>query len=61
MAQRIREIVCELDELDRLVLWSYVVDGRSKLAIAQDLGLNWHRIDKLLDRAFARIRQRMEE
>lgn len=59
--EAIREIFCELGELDRLILWSHVVDGRSINAIARELGVNWHRVAQAVERAVRRIRRRLAD
>lgn len=59
LAERARDFFCNLDELDRLVLWSHVVDGRPINAIARDLGLNWHAVARIIDRALRSLRQRL--
>jgi RNA polymerase sigma factor (sigma-70 family) len=59
--EAIREIFCELGELDRLILWSHVVDGQSINAIARELDLNWHRVSQAIERAIRRIRRRIKD
>jgi RNA polymerase sigma factor (sigma-70 family) len=59
--ERIREIFCELDALDRFVLWRSVVDGRSLQSIANELDLNWHRVDAILARTLREVRRRLRE
>jgi RNA polymerase sigma-70 factor (ECF subfamily) len=51
----------ELDELDRLIIWSYLVEARSIRSIALELGLNWHRVSASIDRMLERIRRRLAE
>ncbi len=57
----VREIFYELDELDRLILWSHVVEGRSINAIARETGRNWHQVAASLKQALDRIRRRLSE
>ncbi len=55
--QEIRRIFCELDDLTRLILWSYVVDGQSINAIAEQLGKNWHQVDYMIEQSLERFRR----
>lgn len=48
--QAIRDFLDELDEVDRFMVWSHVVDGKSIQAVAREVGIGWHR-------AAARIQQ----
>ncbi len=57
--RQIRKIFCELDDLDRLVLWSYVVDGVSINAIARQLGISWQQVSHLIEQSLARFRRRL--
>jgi RNA polymerase sigma factor (sigma-70 family) len=57
--RRIREIFCELDDLNRLILWSYVVDGQSINAIAKQLDINWHRVAYMIEQSLNRFRQHL--
>ncbi len=56
---RVRKIFCELDDLNRLVLWSYVVDGNSINAIARQLDIDWHRVSDLIVESLDRLRQQI--
>lgn len=53
----IRRFFDELDELDRLIVWRYVVDGQSVNALAQELNLGWHRVDATITRVLAALRR----
>ncbi|UCG31583.1 MAG: sigma-70 family RNA polymerase sigma factor [Phycisphaerales bacterium] len=57
---RIWEVFCALSELERLVLWSYAVEGKSVRAIARDLDLNWHRVAVMLYKALRQMRKSLE-
>lgn len=57
---RIWEVFCALGELERLVLWSYAVEGQSVRAIARDLDLNWHRVAVMLYKALRLMRKSLE-
>jgi RNA polymerase sigma factor (sigma-70 family) len=57
---RIWEVFCALGELERLVLWSYAVEGKSVRAIARDLDLNWHRVAVMLYKALREMRKSLE-
>ena len=57
---RIWEVFCALSRPERLVLWSYAVEGKSIRAIARDLDLNWHRVAVMLYRALRRMRKSLE-
>jgi RNA polymerase sigma factor (sigma-70 family) len=57
--ERIREFLCALSDLDRLVLWSHVVEGKSVRAIARDLDLNWHRVAGILRATLDRVRRKL--
>lgn len=56
--EKIWSVFCALDDLDRLVIWSYVVDGKSIRAISGDLGLNWHRVAGIISKAMRLLRSR---
>ena len=56
---QIRKIFCELEDLNRLVLWSYVVDGQSINAIARQLGIGWHRVAYMIEHSLNRFRQHL--
>ncbi|GJM25540.1 MAG: hypothetical protein DHS20C16_19550 [Phycisphaerae bacterium] len=56
---QIRKIFCELDDLNRLVLWSYVVDGQSVNAIAKQLGIGWHRVAYIIEHSLNRLRRHL--
>jgi RNA polymerase sigma factor (sigma-70 family) len=53
----IRRIFDELEELDRLIVWSHVVDGESVQAIARRLGIGWHRVNATIQRVLVELRQ----
>jgi RNA polymerase sigma factor (sigma-70 family) len=55
--QAIRTFLGELDQLDRFILWSHVVDGRSIHAIAQELGIGWHRASATVERLLGELRR----
>ncbi len=57
--QKIWQIFCALDEVERLIIWSHVVEGRSLRAIARDLDLNWHRVAEVVDKALRRARREL--
>ena len=57
--EKIWEIFCALDDLDRLVLWSHVVDGQSVRAIARELDLNWHCVAGIIDGTLRRVRRQL--
>ena len=57
--ERIWEFLCALSDLDRLVLWSHVVEGKSVRAIARDLDLNWHRVSGILRTTLERVRRKL--
>lgn len=48
-----------LNDLDRLVIWSYAVDQKSIRAISRDLNLNWHRVAGIVYRSLSALRRRM--
>ena len=54
--EKIWQIFCALDDLDRLVMWSHVVEGRSIRAVARDLGLNWHRVAAIIEETLRSVR-----
>ena len=58
--EKIWEVFCALDELERLVLWSHVVEEKSIRAVARDLNLNWHKAARILDGALRRIRRALD-
>ena len=51
---------CALGDLERLMIWSHVVEGRSIRAIARELDLNWHRVAGTIDTALRRIRRELD-
>ena len=55
-SKNIWQVFCALDDLDRLVIWSYVVDGKSIREIARELDLNWHRVAGIIERTLRRVR-----
>ena len=56
---QIRKIFCELDDLNRLVLWSYVVNGQSINAIAEQLDIGWHRVAYMIEQSLNRFRRHL--
>ena len=42
-SEKISQVFCARVDLARLVVWSYVVDGKSIRTILLGLDLNWHR------------------
>jgi RNA polymerase sigma factor (sigma-70 family) len=58
--EKVWRVFCALEDLDRLILWGYAVDGRSIRSLARDLGLNWHRVATILERTLSRIRRELE-
>ena len=59
--ERIWGIFCALSDLDRLVVWSYVVDEQSIRGIAQDTGLHWHRVAEIIRNALSEFRDRLKD
>ncbi|HRX87473.1 MAG TPA: sigma-70 family RNA polymerase sigma factor [Phycisphaerae bacterium] len=55
--QAIRDFLGELDELDRFIVWSHVVDGKSIHAVARELGIGWHRASTRLQRILGALRR----
>ena len=53
------KVFCALDELDRLVVWSHIVDGKSIRAIARDLDLNWHRVAGIIEGTMREVRRQL--
>ena len=58
-SEKILQVFCALNELDRLVVWSYAVDGKSIRAIARDLDLNWHRVARIIEEALRKVRGKL--
>jgi RNA polymerase sigma factor (sigma-70 family) len=58
-ADKVWQVFCALDDLDRLILWSHVVEGRSIRAIARHLGLNWHRVAGIVERTLREARRQL--
>ena len=56
-SEKIWRIFCALDDLDRLVVWSHVVDGKSIRAVSRDLDLNWHRVAGIIDETLRLVRK----
>ena len=50
------QIFCALGDLDRLVLWSHVVEGKSIREIARELDLDWHHVAASIRDVLRRIR-----
>ncbi|NOX58018.1 MAG: sigma-70 family RNA polymerase sigma factor [Planctomycetes bacterium] len=59
--QKIRDIFCELCDLDRLVLWSFVVDGQSINTIANQLDVNWHQVAQIIEQGLQTFRQHLSD
>ena len=57
--EKIWQMFCALDDLDRLVIWSHIVDGRSIRAIARDLDLSWHRVAGIVEGRLRGIRDQL--
>ena len=57
--ENIWKVFCALDELDRLVVWSHIVDGKSIRAIARDLDLNWHRVAGIIEGTLRKVRRQL--
>ena len=57
--EKIWQVFRALDDLDRLVIWSHVVDGKSIRAIARDLDLNWHRVAGIIEATLRRVRREL--
>jgi len=58
-SEEIRKVFRELGELDRLIVWSHIVERRSIRAIAGDLDLGWHQVADTVKRVLHDIRRRM--
>ena len=54
---QIRKFFGELDELDRLIVWRHVVDGRTIHAVAREFGVGWHRADETISRVLRELRR----
>ena len=59
-SEKIWQVFCALDDLDRLIIWSHVVDGKSIRAIARDLDLNWHRVAGIVEGTLRRVRGQLK-
>ncbi len=57
--EEIWEVFCALGELDRSILWSYVVEGQSIRAIARELDLNWHHVAGIIEKALRAVRRKL--
>lgn len=58
--EKIWQVFCALDDLDRLVIWSHVVDGKSIRAVCRELDLNWHRVAAIVEESFRKFRKQLE-
>jgi RNA polymerase sigma factor (sigma-70 family) len=58
--EKVWQVFCALDELERLLVWSHAVEGKSIRAISQELNLNWHRVADMLYSALRRLRKAMD-
>ena len=58
-SERIWEFFRALDELERLMLWSHVVEGKSIRAVARDFDLSWHRVAGVIEGALRRARREL--
>ena len=59
-AERCSTFFCALSEIERLILWSHVVDGKSIRTVAREFGLNWHRVAGILDRVLRMARRNLD-
>ncbi len=57
--QEIWEIYCALSDLERLVLWSHAVDGKSIRSVSGELGISWHRAMSITVRTMAKMRAQL--
>jgi len=55
-AEKIRQVFCALSDRERLLLWRYVVEGKSIRQIARETNLNWHRVASTIETALQRFR-----
>ncbi len=58
---RVREFFCNLDDVDRLVVWGHVVDGRSLREVASELDLRWRDAAEIVDRSLRRLRRWLDQ
>ena len=58
-SEKIWHVFCALEDLDRLIIWSHVVDGKSIRAIARDLDLNWHRVAGIIEGTLRKVREQL--
>ncbi len=58
-AEKIWKIFRALDDLDRLILWNHVVEGKSIRAIAREVDLNWHRVAGIIERTLRDVRREL--
>lgn len=58
--EKIWHVFCALDEAERLIVWSHVVERRSIRAIADEMDLNWHRVDGIVKKSLGRIRRALK-
>ena len=59
--RRIWRVFCALDDLERLVLWSFAVEGTSIREIARRLSLNWHFVAGVIESALAKVQRGLSE
>ena len=57
--EAIQKIFCELNQLDRFIIWCRVVDGRSVQSIAREVDLDWHRVANTIDRVLEQFRRQL--
>ena len=58
--EKIWQVFCALDDLDRLVIWSHIVDEKSIREVCRELDLNWHRVSAIVEAALREFRNRLE-
>lgn len=58
--ERIRQVFCALGDLDRLVIWSHIVDGKSIREVGRELGLNWHQVAAIIEETLQECRSQLE-
>lgn len=55
-SSRIWDIYCALGDLERLVLWKHVIEGRSIRSIAAEQNMSWHSVAGIIESALDRVR-----
>ena len=60
-SEKIRQVFCALGDLDRLIIWAYVVEGRPVRAIARELDLSWHSVARTIERTLRRVHSELGE